>query len=113
MFKKSNLGELTEVIPGVHLKTTVYGEKTLMTNFRLEKGAVIPAHSHPFEQTGYLISGQMDFLVNGEHHIARPGDSWNFASDLEHGATALEESRVLEVFSPLREDYLAYFTPNP
>ena len=111
MFKKSSAGKHTELIEGVHLKTMVYGDQTLLTEVRMDNGAVIPPHKHPHEQTGYLVSGHMDFLVNGEHHIAKPGDSWNIAGDLEHGATALEESVVVEVFSPVREDYLPYYTP--
>ena len=59
-----------------------------------------------------MISGHMDFLVNGKHYIARPGDSWNIAGDVEHGAMALEESVVVEVFSPVRADYLSYYTPE-
>ena len=110
MFKKSDVGKHTEIVKGVHLKAMVYGEKTLLTEVKMEKGAVIPLHKHPHEQTGYLVSGHMDFLVNGKHQIAKPGDSWNIAGDVEHGATALEESVVVEVFSPVREDYLPYYT---
>ena len=112
MFKKTKPSGYTELVKGVHLKTMVHGANTLLTEVRMEKGAVIPAHSHPHEQTGYLVSGHMDFLVNGEHHIASPGDSWNIAGSIEHGATALEASVVVEVFSPVREDYLPYFTPD-
>jgi len=112
MFKKSNVGKHTELVKGVHLKTLVYGNKTLLTEVRFEKGAVIPQHNHPHEQTGYLVSGHMDFLVDGEHHLAKPGDSWNIAGDIEHGATALEESVVIEVFSPVRKDYLPYYTAD-
>jgi quercetin dioxygenase-like cupin family protein len=54
----------------------------------------------------------MDFLVDGKHFPANPGDSWNIAGNIEHGATALEESVVIEVFSPVREDYLPYYTPD-
>jgi quercetin dioxygenase-like cupin family protein len=112
MFKKTHASGHTELIKGVHLKTLVHGEHTLMTEVKMEKGAIIPPHSHPHEQTGYLISGHMDFLVAGTHIIARPGDSWNIAGDVEHGATALEESVVVEVFAPVREDYLPYYTAN-
>lgn len=112
MFKKSNFGKHTEIIRGVHIKTTVYGQGMLMTEVKLEKGAVIPPHKHPHEQTGYMISGHMEFVVQGANHIAKPGDSWNIPVDVEHGATALEESVVIEVFSPVREDYLPYFTPE-
>ena len=110
MFKKTTVSGYTEVIQGVHLKTLVYGEQTLMTEVRFEKGAMIPPHSHPNEQTGYLVSGHMDFLVDGTHIIAKSGDSWNIAGNIEHGATALEETIVIEVFSPVREDYLPYYS---
>jgi quercetin dioxygenase-like cupin family protein len=112
MFKKSNTGTHTEIVKGVHLKTMVHGEHTLTTEVRMDKGAVIPPHHHPHEQTGYLVSGHMDFLVDGEHFIAKPGDSWNIAGDVEHGAIAIEPSVVVEVFSPVREDYLPYYTPD-
>jgi len=112
MFQKSKGSGHTEVIDGVHLKTIVYGQHTLMTEVKLDKGAVVPPHQHPHEQTGYLVSGRMDFLVDGEHHIAKPGDNWNIAGEIEHGATALEDSVVIEVFSPVREDYLPYYKPN-
>ena len=112
MFKKSEASGHIELVKGVHLKTLVYGDHTLMTEVKFEKGAVIPPHHHPHEQTGYLVSGHMDFLVDGEHCIANPGDSWNIAGDVEHGATAIEPSVVVEVFSPVREDYLPYYTPD-
>jgi len=112
MFKKTTSGKHTEVIKGVHLKAAVYGEKTQLTEVRMDKGAVIPPHSHPHEQTGYLVSGQLEFLVNGEKITANPGDSWNIAGDVEHGASAVVDSVVVEVFSPVREDYLPYYSPD-
>ena len=72
-----------------------------MIEVKLEKGAVIPPHGHPHEQTGYLISGQMEFVVDGENIIAKPGDSWNIPGDVEHSATAIDETVVIEVFSPV------------
>ena len=109
MFEKSKAGGTTEVVPGIHLKTLIYGEKSLMTQVRLEKGAIIPPHSHPHEQTGYLISGQLEFVVDNEHIMTRPGDSWSIAGNVQHSAIAIEETVVIEVFSPVREDYLPYY----
>ena len=109
MFKKTKASGYTEVIEGVHLKTLVYGDKTLMVEIKFEKGANIPPHSHPHEQTGYMISGKLNFLVNGEHLETAPGDSWNIPGDVPHSATAQEDSVVVEIFSPVREDYLPYF----
>jgi quercetin dioxygenase-like cupin family protein len=71
MFKKSTSGKHTELIKGVHLKAAVYGKQTLLTEVRMDQGAVIPPHKHPHEQTGYLVSGQLEFLVNGEHIIGQ------------------------------------------
>jgi quercetin dioxygenase-like cupin family protein len=69
-------------------------------------GATIPKHSHPHEQTGYLVSGRMKFVIGDEVFSAESGDGWNIAGHVEHGVDVLEDSVVIEVFSPAREDYL-------
>ncbi|UCC73553.1 MAG: cupin domain-containing protein [Gemmatimonadota bacterium] len=108
MFTKSSDGGYTEVLEGVKLKTLAHGGRTLLSTFRISKRAEIPTHHHPHEQTGYLVSGRLDFVIGDERLDARPGDSWNIAGDVPHGATALEDSVVIEVFSPVREEYLQY-----
>ena len=95
-----------ELIDGVFLRTLVYGDRTLMTEVKLKRGSVVPAHDHPQEQTGYLVSGSLRFFGEGGETIVGPGDSWNFAAGFRHGAEALKDTRVIEVFSPIREDYL-------
>jgi len=77
-----------------------------MAEFRLAQGAVIPLHRHPHEQTGYLVSGRILFTVDGQKQEAEAGDSWCIPPDVEHGAEAREDSLIVEVFSPVREDYL-------
>lgn len=104
-YKKDNEGYFSR-IPGIDQKTLVYGERTLLTEFRLKQGAVVPFHSHPNEQTGYLISGYMIFIVDGKRHDTYPGDSWCIAAGVEHSAEVIEDSVAVEVFSPVREDYL-------
>ena len=94
-----------ELVTGVWLKALVHGERTLLTEVRLQKGAVVPEHQHPHEQTGYLISGSLRFFGEIEDRILRPGDSWNIAGGVSHGAEALEDTVVIEVFSPVREEY--------
>ena len=91
---------------GIERKTLVYGEETLMTEFRLRKGAVLPRHSHPHEQTGYLVKGRMRLLIGTEQFEAQGGDSWCIPGELEHGAAILEDSVAIEVFSPVRDDYV-------
>ncbi len=106
MFTKvSNKGYKTP-IQGIKQKTLVYGEKTLMTKFRLTKDSQLPRHSHPHEQTGYLVSGKIRLLVDDQTYLCAPGDSWCIPANVDHGAEIIEDSIAIEVFSPVREDYL-------
>ncbi len=106
MFNKSSKEGYSKPLDGIERKTLVYGEKTLMSEFRLQKGSAVPLHNHPHEQAGYLVSGQVRFTVGSEEIICNPGDSWCITGDKEHGAEALQDSVLVEVFSPMREDYL-------
>jgi len=106
MFRKKDEGQKRQLLEGVHLKTLVHGEKTLMGEFSLAKGAEIPPHAHPHEQTGILISGKVRFKIGDELFEAEAGDSWCIPGGIEHAVEVLEGSVVLEVFSPVREDYL-------
>jgi len=108
MFTRPDEGGYTEVLDGVRLKTLAHGERTLLAAFRIAKGATIPTHQHHHEQTGYLVSGRLDFVIGDDRFDAGPGASWNIAGDVPHGATALEDSIVIEIFAPVREEYLRY-----
>lgn len=103
--KQSNTGYLP-VLSGIERKTLVHGEKTLMTEFRLRKGVVLPRHAHPHEQTGYLVAGRIRLSIGTEEHEVKAGDSWCIPGGVEHGAHILEDSVAIEVFSPVRDDYL-------
>jgi quercetin dioxygenase-like cupin family protein len=98
----------TEVIDGIRIKTLCYGDSMLMTEFLLQKGAILPGHSHPNEQTGYLVKGKFRLFIGDAVRDLIPGDSWNIAKDIKHQAEILEDSVAIEVFSPAREDYLKY-----
>ena len=106
MFCKKDTGDSRQLLEGVALTTLVHGDKTLMAQFKVAKGSAIPVHSHPHEQTGILISGKLRFNVDGEILDAETGDSWCLSGGVEHSAEALEDSVIIEVFSPVREDYL-------
>ena len=92
-------------LTGIARKTMGVGAHTLLAEFKLAKDAVIPAHSHPQEQTGYLVSGHLRFVIAGVEHEARAGDSWTIPGGVEHGVNVLEDSVAIEVFSPVRDDY--------
>lgn len=106
MFRKKGTGTPRELLKGIELTTLVHGEKTLMGKFTLARGTAIPAHSHPHEQTGFMVSGKLRFVVDGETMDVEAGDSWCLPGGAEHSAEALEDTVVIEVFSPVRDDYL-------
>jgi quercetin dioxygenase-like cupin family protein len=106
MFCKNNTVEYRELLAGVQLQTLVHGEKTLMGRFTLAKDAIIPPHRHPHEQTGIMISGKMLFTVDNKENEVEAGDSWCIPGGSEHSVVVLEDSVVVEVFSPYRADYL-------
>ena len=106
MFCKRDGSGYRQPIKGVALKTLVFGEKTLFTEFHLEAGNTLPMHAHPEEQTGYLVSGSILLTIGAETFSAGPGDSWCIPGNVEHGAEILSDSVAIEVFSPVRKDYL-------
>ena len=106
MFQTHSRDGYIQVMEGIERKTLVYGEKTLLTEFVLKKGTILPEHNHPHEQTGYLVKGVLKLTIGGETFEVKPGDSWCIPGDCEHWAEVLEDSLAVEVFSPVREDYL-------
>ncbi|OPY19891.1 MAG: Cupin domain protein [Methanomethylovorans sp. PtaU1.Bin093] len=106
MFCKSDRNCYREVLPGISMKTLVHGERTLMTEFRLKKGSILPSHEHLHEQTGYLVSGRMVLSIGNATYEVISGDSWNIPGGVSHYAEVLEDSVAIEVFSPRRDEYI-------
>jgi quercetin dioxygenase-like cupin family protein len=106
MFEKCSKEGYKRALDGIEQKTLVHGDNTLMVEFLLQKNAVLPLHSHPHEQTGYLIKGRIRLTVGADVHEVMPGDSWCVPGSVLHGAEIIEESVAVEVFSPVRKDYL-------
>ena len=106
MFEKRSDRGYRPALDGIERKTLVHGERTLMTEFRLREGAILPRHSHPHEQTGYLFKGRIRLSIGTEQYEAQVGDSWCIPGGVEHGADILEDSVAIEVFSPVRDDYV-------
>jgi len=106
VFAKHGREGYKTALPGIRMKTLCYGARTLMTEIALKQGSVLPLHSHPHEQTGYLVKGHIRLRIGEHEHDVKAGDSWCIPSGREHGAVTLEDSIAVEVFSPVREDYL-------
>lgn len=110
MFYKCNLNDYHEIFNGIKVKTLVFGEKTLFTEFRMTKGSILPPHFHPYEQTGYLIEGKLRLKIGDEIKELEKGDCWCITENVTHNAEILEDSVAIEIFSPVREDYKKYKT---
>lgn len=106
MFYKRNNDEYATPLKGIHFKTLVYGDRTSLHKFRLDRDTLIPMHSHPHEQTGYLISGRMNFILKDKTILLESGDSWSIPGGEEHGAEVIENCILIEIFSPAREEYI-------
>ena len=106
MFVKNQEKPLITIVSGIQRKTLAVGAHTLMTEFVLEAGAELPAHKHPHEQIGFLVSGRLILTIGDESCEMAPGDSWAVPGDVEHSAKVVERAEAIEVFYPVRQDYL-------
>jgi len=106
MFKTASPEGFREPFPGIRYRSLAHGAATHCVEFRLSAGSILPRHSHPHEQTGYLVSGTLRLTIGDELFEARPGDSWSIPGGMEHGGVAVTDVVAVEVFAPLRADYL-------
>ena len=95
--------------PGAKARTP-YGEHIMLSYLELDEGCLIPAHRHPHEQAGMLIRGKMELTIGEQSRLCEPGDMFIIPSDTPHAARPVDgPAVVLDVFSPVREDYAALF----
>lgn len=94
-----------EALPKIFRKTLAYNPDVMLCHFTLLEGADIPLHNHLHTQIGYVLHGQVRFKTEESEFIARSGDSYVFKSHQKHGAFAIAETELIEIFSPCREEY--------
>ena len=109
MFEKRSESGYRQAAAGIEQKTLAYGAATLMVEFRLKGGALLPLHAHPHEQIGYLVTGRLRLIIGDQENEVLPGDSWCIPGGQPHRAEIIEDSVAVEVFSPVREEYLPGF----
>jgi quercetin dioxygenase-like cupin family protein len=97
---------VTQPEPGLTRLIGAYNDKLFLAEHRMEQGWTGAAHSHPHDQMAYVISGRLRVRAGAETFEAGPGDTFVIRGGVEHQASALEASVVIDVFTPLREDYL-------
>ncbi len=104
-FKNEEL-ELEEVNELIDRKIAAHAPELMIVEVHFKKGGIGAVHEHVHEQVSYCISGKLEFMVNGETSIIGPGDSIYMPKDLPHGAVALEDTVLLDIFTPRRDDFL-------
>ena len=93
------------IFPGVSIHTMA-GQNAMLSLVEFEPHAVVQPHSHPHEQMGMLLEGELTFTIGDEEQTIRPGDMWRIPGGVVHKAVAGDSKVVaLDVFQPIREDY--------
>jgi len=96
-----------EICPGITPRTIAHGKTMYQMVATLAAGSEMPAHSHSQEQIVHILEGKMRLIVAGTPHELSTGDSFYLASNVPHGVETILPTRVLDTFSPPRDDYLA------
>jgi len=96
-----------EMIKGIFRKTMSYNEDIMLCHFTMMKGATIPLHNHQAAQNGFVIKGKVRFFTKeNENIIVGTGDGYVFDSLQYHGSEVLEDTELIECFSPYRPEYI-------
>ncbi|TRX59622.1 cupin domain-containing protein [Fulvivirga sp. M361] len=94
-----------EVGPGLKRQIMGYDDKILMARVLFEEGAVGTVHEHFHSQATYVVSGRFELQVGEEKKEIGPGDGFYIPPNVAHGAICLEKGELIDVFSPIREDF--------
>ena len=98
-----------EIVAGVRMKP-LFGDGAMLNLIELDEGAGLGVHSHPQEQLGLMLDGELALTIDGVEHRLRPGDAYQIPGGVEHEAWSVGgPCRVLDVFQPVREDYRERF----
>lgn len=106
VFIEDNSIEWENVDTRVKRKIFGYDEKIMMVKVNFDKGGIGTVHSHPHSQVTYVISGKFEVQVGDAKKILKAGDCFYIPPHIKHGAINLEPGELVDVFSPIREDFL-------
>ncbi len=93
-----------ELAPGI-VGYYAHGEKHTMGLVELKKGSMVPLHSHPHEQITFILEGKLDMVIGGQAYSLTAGMYHIIHSNVPHSAVAITDCKVIDTFSPVREDY--------
>ncbi len=91
---------------GIKRKVMAYDDQMMVVKVAFEARGIGALHSHPHTQASYVASGKFDITIDGKTKTLKGGDVYFVPSDLVHGAVCLEAGELIDVFHPLREDFL-------
>ena len=101
----AELGRHT-IFPGVHIQTCA-AEKMMLSLVDLEPRSVVAEHAHPHEQVGMVLKGRLVFTIGDETKTLGPGEMYRIPGGVKHKVVTLEEAaQALDIFMPVREEYL-------
>ena len=104
-FVDRNKMHTKDLVPGT-TASLAWGENIMLSLVEIGPGSVVPMHSHPHEQAGIVVEGELDFIIGGEKRRVKPGDMYIIPGGVQHSAIGLDKKAVaLDIFSPPREDY--------
>lgn len=96
-----------ELAPGIQHTVLSYNDDLMLCEVSLRRGAVMAAHAHPHLQTIYVVSGRMLLQRGEQSDVLEAGESCALAANESHGVEALEDTLVIDAFSPARADFIA------
>jgi quercetin dioxygenase-like cupin family protein len=94
-----------EAVPGVVRQVLACSEQLMIVRFVIQAGAEVPMHTHPHEQTGHVVSGQVRMRIGDQERELSPGDGYSIPGGIPHGAIGVTETVVVDSFHPVRDDY--------
>ncbi|MDQ6860114.1 MAG: cupin domain-containing protein [Verrucomicrobiota bacterium] len=96
-----------DIAPGIKRRAIVTGTLMYQMRAELSAGSRLPEHHHPHEQIAHVVRGRLRMIASGVPHELGAGESFYIASNVPHAVEAIEDTTVIDTFSPPREDYLA------
>ncbi len=111
--EKNNIWNFNEEIDaqpcaeGVQRKILAYADEMMCVENYFEKGAIGAMHHHPHTQITYVVSGRFEFTIDGEKKVVSKGDVLLKRNSVEHGCVCLEAGILLDIFNPMREEFVA------
>jgi quercetin dioxygenase-like cupin family protein len=96
--------DIRDIMPGFHGKL-IHTDQVSVVHWEIDAGALLPDHAHPQEQISIMLAGEFEFTIGGETRVVGPGEVAVIPGNTRHSGRAVTAVRVIELFSPPRDDY--------